>query len=171
MPRAWPIERFENVIRMLQAEFDVQIVLCGSASDRAVYQDLIETSGLQKVNNIAGQTTLLDMVEIIRKAEIVIGNDSSPVHIAAATDTPSICVLGGGHVDRFLPYPPEFHTDESAPVVLSRSMECFNCQWKCIFDLAAIQTVPCVTQISVEEFSQRCKALLRSVLSRNTTNA
>jgi len=61
---------------------------------------------------LAGKTTIAQLVELIRNASLLIGNDSAAIHMAAATQTPSVCILGGGHYGRFLPYQPESRETE-----------------------------------------------------------
>ncbi len=44
---------------------------------------------------------------MISETELLISNDTSAIHIAAAVGTPFICISNGSHFGRFHPYPPE----------------------------------------------------------------
>ena len=62
-------------------------------------------SNLSRFSNLTGQTTLLQMVELIRRARLVIANDSGPLHIAAALGRPTLGLFGPTPPERFGPYP------------------------------------------------------------------
>lgn len=57
------------------------------------------------VYNLAGKTTLLDVIALIQTAGAVIANDSGPIHIAAAVGTPVMALFGPTPVDAYGPYP------------------------------------------------------------------
>jgi ADP-heptose:LPS heptosyltransferase len=98
---------------------------------------------------LSGKTTLQELAELIRGAEILISNETSAVHIAAAVGTNSVCILGGGHFGRFLPYPK--HVKGARPIVADKYMPCFNCNWKCEWPHEPSGAVPCVTGVSIEQ--------------------
>jgi ADP-heptose:LPS heptosyltransferase len=111
---------------------------------------------------LAGKTSLLDLVEVVRAATLVISNDSSPIHIAAGTVTPSVCILGGGHFGRFLPYTTECLNGPSAKITaVWHDMDCFGCSWKCKFKPEATQAVPCIATVSVDLVIKHCLDLMR----------
>ena len=160
-PKMWPIDNFADLIRQLNSQCDIRFVLCGGKNDYLVCEQLARELGFCNLSNLAGQTSLLDLVEIVRGAALVITNDSSPVHIAAATDTPSVCILGGGHSGRFLPYRIESEVISALPSTLTTPMECFGCNWACSFLKETVITVPCITTVSPIDVMQRCTALLK----------
>ena len=55
--------------------------------------------------NVTTKTSLLQMVELIRRARLVIANDSGPLHIAAALGIPVLGLFGPTPPERFGPYP------------------------------------------------------------------
>lgn len=147
-PKTWPVQNFSSVIRQLLNHFDIQVVVCGGSSDRSVCAELSRLVDSPKVINLCDKTTLPELVEIIRQSRLVLTNDSAPVHIAAATNTPSVCILGGGHFGRFLPYLPEQQPCAVLPKVLFDEMVCYGCRWKCIYSLESSEAVPCVAGVS-----------------------
>lgn len=59
------------------------------------------------------QVNTTDIAELLREiaqCDLVVANDSAPVHIAVALDKPSVCVFNGSRYNRFVPYPAEMHT-------------------------------------------------------------
>ena len=159
-PKRWPVRYFASLISSLRDEFKLPVLLCGGGSDYPVCDEIAALTGRDNLHNLAGKTTLLELIELIRGAVLLVSNDSSPTHIAAATKTPSVCVLGGGHYGRFLPYAPEQTAHSASPVVVSHNMVCFGCGWACIYNPDAGQSVPCVSNVPVTVVHQECVNLL-----------
>jgi ADP-heptose:LPS heptosyltransferase len=133
--------------------------LCGS---RAEYQLCAGIGALtsRRVINLAGKSSLSELVEIIRMAELLVGNETSAIHISSAVGTPSICLLGGGHFGRFVPY--EFDDGQSgvAPVPAFHKMDCFGCNWQCTQRYAPGDAVPCIAGIEVEQVLAKVRTRL-----------
>lgn len=145
--KLWPNGFFADLSGRLYRKHGWRVVLCGSATERALCDLIAHTSGVACLN-LAGQTTLPELAELIRGAQCLIGNDTSAVHLAAAVGTPAVCILGGGHYGRFMPYPDTVIGVK--PVVAAHQMPCFNCGYQCnqLYDPAG--PVPCVAQVSVD---------------------
>lgn len=147
--KLWPFERFAEVLKRVANLTGFMPVACGSKEEYALCNDLIVKADVESVN-LAGHTTLPELVEIIRHAEILISNDSSFVHIAATVKTNAVCILGGGHFGRFMPYAVETG-DYIAPVPVYQLMDCFNCNWKCTRPHDKGKAMPCISDITVEQ--------------------
>ena len=81
-----------------------------------------------KVRDLRGQTTLEELAQEIAQADLYLGVDTGPTHLALALGKPTVVVLGGGDYGRFFPY-------GQARVVTHR-MDCFQCHWECKYDRA-----------------------------------
>ena len=158
--KMWPVEHFADLIKRLVSRYDSRIVLCGGQSDQEVCAELKRLVNPITISDISCRTTLPELLEVIRDAKIVITNDSAPVHLAAAVGTPSVCILGGGHFGRFLPYATENQSSSATPVIATYEMDCFNCRWLCKFDIADGQATPCIANVSVLNVYQACCNLL-----------
>jgi heptosyltransferase-2 len=91
--RQWAPERFAAVADRLAAERDAAIVLVGVKSEAEVVARVAQSMG-QPALNLAGETTLPTLAGLILAADLVIGNDSSVGHMAAALGTPTIALFG-----------------------------------------------------------------------------
>lgn len=58
-----------------------------------------------RVINLTSRSSLLQLVELLRRARLVIANDSGPLHIAAALGRPTLGLFGPTPPSRFGPYP------------------------------------------------------------------
>ncbi len=146
--RSWEAEKFIELIKLLRATTIEQICLAGGPGDTSIGNYLIKNLPPDSVINLIGTTSVTDMVELIGNAALVISNESAPIHIAAAVNTKAICVLGGGHFGRFAPYPESMQTLASC---VFEKMDCFNCNWQCIYKTAQNEPFPCVLAISVKK--------------------
>ena len=111
--------------------------------------------------NWAGRTTLSELVQVVAHAALLVTNETAAVHIGAATGTPTLCLLGGGHFGRFLPYEVEQGDERPLPRVVFHAMPCFGCNWRCIYPVTPGRPVPCVEQISLENAWTGVQELLR----------
>jgi ADP-heptose:LPS heptosyltransferase len=160
-PKMWPVANFAQLITELVKQFNIQVVYCGGESDQPVCRELHDLIAANSSIDLSGLTSLPELVEIIRGANLLITNDSAPVHIAAAVGTPSVCILGGGHFGRFLPYPVGLTPDANRPLICSFQMPCFGCKWRCIYSTSAHEAVPCISQIAVTDVYEACHNLLK----------
>lgn len=69
---------------------------------------------------LCGRTTLGEMMELLRQAEVVISNDSGPIHAAAALRRPVFGFFGPTDPERTGPYSPESRT-------FQRDLPCIRC--------------------------------------------
>ena len=159
-PKTWPIDNFVQVAQHIQSQSGLKIVLCGTANEQTLCQQLALTCGVD-VFDFSGKTSLSQFVELIRHATLVVANDSSAVHIAAATGVRAVCVLGGGHYGRFLPYQLETSSvPRYLPTVLNVDMECYGCHWRCKYLTQPGQLVPCVSRVSLQRVASACSWVL-----------
>jgi ADP-heptose:LPS heptosyltransferase len=145
--RMWPIESFSAAARSIHAAYGWRVVVCGTRTKGELAWDFIKDGALTDVLDLCGKTSLPELVEVIRGAKLLISNETSAVHIAAAVCTPSVCVLGGGHFGRFLPYPSSVVC--MRPVVVFERMSCFSCNWHCHLSYEKRGAVPCIAAIKV----------------------
>jgi ADP-heptose:LPS heptosyltransferase len=153
--RVWAMEDFAQLINCLDGNVDV--VLLGSASEQNLFQQL-RPYLTRKINNLIGKTSLLDTINIVASAQLFIGNETSTSHIAAAVNTPSVCILGGGHFARFMPY--DLKQEWNWPHAVYHKMDCFNCNWQCVYPLENNQTWRCIARVPVEPVINLVKELL-----------
>jgi ADP-heptose:LPS heptosyltransferase len=162
VPKMWPGSNFAALIDALNTKYGLLCVLCGGSSEYELCSDVIAQSRQGSTLNFAGLTKLTELVEIIRNAQFLFANDTSAIHIAAAVQTPSVCVLGGGHYGRFLPYEIEVPTVRKyMPRVSIHQMDCFHCNWSCIHTSRVDETVPCIYKVNVTDVLAHYESMIR----------
>jgi ADP-heptose:LPS heptosyltransferase len=148
--RRWPVAGFLEVGEKLHRRTGWLGVVCGGASDLDTVNDLCGRSTVPLLN-WAGRTDLAQLASILSAARLLITNETSAVHMGAACGTPTVCLLGGGHYGRFMPYQIHRETARPVPSAVIHAMPCFGCNWQCIYQRPAGEPVPCIQQIDTEE--------------------
>jgi heptosyltransferase-1 len=104
----WPEERFISVARGLRREFGAQIYCFGGPDDVPVCAEIersVNTDGTgPRMMTLAGRTGLVEMGSWLSAMDLVIGNDSGPIHMAAAVGVPVVAVFGPTDPRRTGPY-------------------------------------------------------------------
>lgn len=168
--RQWPAERFATVAAHLaSARPDWRCVIVGTAGERPLAQAIAQRLGDATIN-LAGQTDVMALIGWIAHARLVLGNDSAAGHIAAATGTPAVVVVGGGHWGRCYPYDPEASPVHRLPVAVGYPMPCFGCDWYCVHTTRTDQPFPCIDGVTVETVIQAVDAVLGGRTSAGTVS-
>jgi ADP-heptose:LPS heptosyltransferase len=137
-------------------------VICGGKDEKKLGQNLKNLSRAP-LHNITGKTSLSELICVVRDARLVIANDTGTVHIAAATGTAVVCILGGGHYGRFVPYQVEKEISCRLPVVVTHKMPCFNCNWQCKYETGKGAPFPCIKNISAEDVWAQVRILIEQI--------
>ena len=90
LDKRWPVEKFGELATILYARgFDVVIV--GGPQESALARQIQRHVG--KARDLTGRTDFARVAILGAKAALVIGNDTGPLHLAAATGTPTIVLF------------------------------------------------------------------------------
>lgn len=161
--RTWPVNKFHQIEQHIPYK---KIILCGSSSDSILahtYQSF-GCSSDKTIIDLTGKTTLIELISVIHNASLIITNETSASHIAVATRTPSICLLGGGHFGRFHPYHVENISDEEKnylpSVVTSHINNCFKCNWICKYPLQNSRW-KCIDEIQIEDVIRTINEIIK----------
>ncbi len=92
----YPLDNYVNLINALNYKIKSKIVIIGSASDIATNQYIVKN--LAQSNNVydlTGKTSINDLFYLFEIADLVIGGDTGPVHLAAAINKANIMAIYG----------------------------------------------------------------------------
>ncbi len=157
--RQWPVQDFVALAQRCMQQGAVKVLICGGPGDVRVAQEIAEAAGAG-ATSLAGKTSLKQLACVIAGAQLLVSNETSAVHMAAAVGVPSVCIVGGGHFGRFMPYDVQPEPDRPLPLVASRAMECFGCNWTCKFHPARNKPMPCIEGVSIDTVWQLTQSLL-----------
>lgn len=91
--KRWGIEKYATIIDILSARYGAKIIIFGSPNDKKVVSKLINISKTSVINT-SGKVNLKQLSALIKKCSLLITNDSAPLHIAVAVDTPTVSLFG-----------------------------------------------------------------------------
>jgi heptosyltransferase-1 len=101
--KQWPIERYAQLAERIAQGYGLTMVATGSAQEAGTVEKLSKLAKV-KVVDMAGKTNLPELVEVLRRAKLVVGNDTGPTHIAAGLGVPMVVVFGQINPARLHPY-------------------------------------------------------------------
>lgn len=104
--KQWGTAGFAAVASGLYDRLGVRILLMGGQDDAPLAAEIASRTHAHVIN-ATGQTTLGETAALIRKCSLFVGNDSSPLHIAAASCTPVVGVYGPTDPRSYHPWIPE----------------------------------------------------------------
>jgi heptosyltransferase-2/heptosyltransferase-3 len=120
--KAWPLERFATVGADLSARLGARLVVTGSAAEWPLAARLCAALP-EGTLNLAGRLDWRMLEALLRRAALVVGIDSGPLHLAVAAGTPSIVLFGPADPVQFGPWgPPGRHR------VIAADMPCRPCR-------------------------------------------
>ncbi len=156
LERRWPPEYFAKFVSNLSGKSHYNFYFIGSESERSYVQGVInQTTCPERCQNLGGLLTVPELMALLQKCDILISNDSGPLHLASALGTPVLGLYG--------PETPVFYgpAGNIKSATIYRSIECSPCMN--VYDSKTF-TCPynarCMKEISVKEVEQACSKLI-----------
>jgi lipopolysaccharide heptosyltransferase II len=91
--KRWPTASWAALADRLTMELGACVVLTGAPSD-APMTAAIQRRARRPVYDLAGQTTLVELVALLARCDLVVSGDSGPLHIACAVGAPVVGLYG-----------------------------------------------------------------------------
>lgn len=90
--KRWPADRFAEAARRVAAEFDLPVILLGSAGEKKLLEGIASACGVDV--RIAAGGTIEKAAAVLRDAAVLVTNDSGLLHLAESAGTPVIALFG-----------------------------------------------------------------------------
>jgi heptosyltransferase-2 len=92
--KRWPAESFAATVRAVSSRLGSCLWLAlGSAAEEKVCSDIARLAGC-RVLNLAGKTSLRELMALLKLCRVLLTNDTGPMHVAAALGTPVVVPFG-----------------------------------------------------------------------------
>ena len=157
--REWPVDSFRGLIRWLVDEHDAAVILVGGPGDFDRAKSLMDLGG-DAVIDAVGRCTLRQTGLMLGRCHLFVGNDSGPMHLAAAAGTSAVEIscqpVGADPLD--VSAPERFAPWGVPSVVLRPSMALPPCEGAC-----GSSAAHCIRTVSVEDV----KSAVLDLLERN----
>jgi ADP-heptose:LPS heptosyltransferase len=92
--RRWPTEYYIQLIRLILKNPQAIILITGTSAEKRQAQKIIKEVISDHCFNFAGKTSFSELITLYHKADILITNDSGPVHFSAMTDIKTFVFFG-----------------------------------------------------------------------------
>ncbi|HEV2437119.1 MAG TPA: lipopolysaccharide heptosyltransferase II [Verrucomicrobiae bacterium] len=162
--KRWPVDRFIAAARQIQQQTNCVWLIFGGKND-VIITDQIESALLaasersgdgrtpnSALRNLAGQTTLRDLMAMQKFCRVLLTNDSGPMHVAAALGTPVVVPFGSTSPELTGPGLP----GDSRHRLLKSDAPCSPCfRRECPIDLR------CMNGITIERVVEAVLSALR----------
>lgn len=157
--RRWPKDKFVQLIKLILNEYPSKLIfIIGSKSEKEYSEEIASSINNLRVSNTAGTTTIDGLIEIIKNAELMITNDTGPMHLAFCTETPLICLFG--------PCSPEQYGVSKNAHIIYKPVYCSPCVHD--FEIAPCKgNNVCMQLISVNEVFNKVQFLLQNPEKHN----
>jgi len=147
--RRWAPDRFAAVAARLVERFDARIVLLGGPGDRDIASSIAQAIP-SDVSDLSGTIPLDELPYVIRRLDLLLTNDSGPMHIGAATKTPLVALFGPEDPRLFGPY-----TTYDLYHIVMKDVPCRPCRYKkCANPI-------CLDRIQPDEVLTACVEMLQ----------
>ncbi len=117
--KTYPKEYFAEVVNSLRQKYNAAFFIIGAPNDKSYADEVIAEIG-GGVLNFCGETSITDLAEIFRRADLFLTVDTGAMHIAATTGIKTVAFFGCSPVVRYSPI-------NKNSVVLSSKEPCCPC--------------------------------------------
>ncbi len=161
LARIWPTEGFAQVAKGLIKSHNATITILGGPDEIALASELEKLIGCGKhVYNLAGRTGIHETAAFMERCDLFLGNDSGPMHIAAAMQTPVVAVFGPSNQQAWGPYTPP--GEANVHTIVARDLPCMPCFYRghTLGLREGCGPRPCLTALSAQPVLQACRQTL-----------
>lgn len=93
--RRWDAQKFSDLIKRISEKYpSLEIILIGNKNEKKYVDEIINSVNNKSVISLAGETSIEELIAIIENAEVLITNDTGPLHLAFATKTKVVALFG-----------------------------------------------------------------------------
>ena len=102
--KRWPAENFAELVHLTVKNLPAaRFVVLGDAEDKPL-GEIISRAAPENCLNLCGETSLPEMIELLRLCDLMVTNDTGPMHVAAALGKPLVAIFGPTEPRRTGPY-------------------------------------------------------------------
>lgn len=146
--KRWNPDYYADVADRLSEDLNAKILILGGPGEEKISSHIQDKMKNRPIN-LGGQLTLNDLVYIIGQLDLLVTNDSGPMHIAAAVKTPLVAIFGPEEPVYTRPY-----TTENLYRIVHKDVDCRPCKKK------NCKRPVCLDLITPEEVMEKCFEML-----------
>lgn len=145
--KRWTDDGFAELAGKIMDECKASVVFIGSNEDKDVVSSI--TKKIKgKAHNLAGRTNIRQLASLLKRAKLIITNDSAPLHLGCAMGTRVLAIFGPTDPKKYGP------TGEF-DVVINKKLFCSPCE-----SAACKNNHECMKLISADEICEAAKIMV-----------
>ncbi len=167
LARRWPADRYIAVAAALRAEFGATITLLGGSEEGVLHAEILDALGRPDwASALPGVVSPRLLAETVSASHLFIGNDSLPMHMAAAAGTPVVAIFGPSNARAWGPYAPD--EPERAVVIRRDDLPCSPCIYRghALGTPQGCPPRPCLTALPIDPALAAARRLLRQAMAQ-----
>jgi len=150
--RRWPAERFGQLAARL-AHRGARLVVSGVRSERSLCRRVADSAGVRAVD-LCDQLDAASLVALLAEADLLIANDTGPVHLASGVGTRSVALYGPNTPHR---YGPRLR----GSIALFADLPCSPCLDDRSMKRSSCRHYQCMDALGVDAVERACREALR----------
>ncbi len=157
LERAWHAERFGILCQHLIKAYSVKIILLGTDEEKLLLEKISSFSSSAYIS-IAVKLDLREIIQLLKKSQLFVGNDSGLLHMASLAGTPVIGIFGPGQANTTGPF-----IDTKKQEIVTRDYPCSPCKQRFFEECepSLHQKPECLESISVKEVFETVQQLVK----------
>lgn len=144
--KCWPIQHFKELARLIEKKYRANIIIFGNKDETDFAKEILKTT---PIICAAGKLTVRTSAALLSKLNLLVTNDTGPMHLAIASKIPMVAIFGPTPDNLCWP-----HQEAKHIRIISRPMPC----QKCVRQLCMLPF--CLEQISPQEVLANIEELL-----------
>jgi heptosyltransferase-2 len=150
--KAWPQNRWVEIIEYLALKNEVIVV--GSKEESFLVKELLKKVKSKQVLDLSGRINIEELISLMPRFKLFIGNDGGPMHIAASVGVPVIGLFGPETPIRYKPF-------ISKSISLYKPINCSPCIKSYADQTPNCQNNICMKNITIQDVKKAIDKLLK----------
>jgi len=145
--KRWPEPRYAELSDILIKEFKAKVIIFQGPGENEIVGKVVS---LMREKAIIAKIGIKELAALSRKCKLFVGNDTGPMHVAAASGTPVIALFGPADPQRSRPWGRDH-------VVIKKDLPCSPCS------RVVCKELTCMKSITVEDVLQAVRVHLKRI--------
>ncbi len=153
--KRWSTLNYARLADMILQKYDVEVIFTWGPNELEIANEIV--AHMKQKALVSCKTTIKQLIELMRRANLYIGGDTGPLHIASTLCIPTVAIFGPKDPILYGPY------NENAAII-SKELPCSPCRNRTCSD------PECLTTILPEEVFQAVNQLMDKILIHKALN-
>lgn len=129
--KRWPAPRYAELSDILVKEFSARVIIFQGPGEDEIVEKVLSS---MREKAVVAKPGIKELAALCRKCKLFIGNDTGPIHVAAASGTPVIALFGPADPQRSRPWGREH-------IVIKKDLPCSPCSRLVCKELACMNSI------------------------------